>query len=193
MKRLSVGHLRGWKGLGEDHGVVIWPGVASGLSPFVPWPPPPALAQLWRGFGDFLPPPTRQTDVERSPVPRAPDTTAGCFSPADGAHDHRQNSYTSLTKELGLVRCGFKPTLCVCSEKLNWNRLKNNPVPPCLALSPLCGNAEDFTRGRLISFSTATKSSRVPWPLEPMQPLGPAASLVLIGGPARGNEPSCPL
>lgn len=44
----------------------------------------------------------------------------------------------SLTKELSPVRCGFKPTLHVCSKKLNWNRLKSNPLPPCLALSPLC-------------------------------------------------------
>ena len=162
MKRLSVGHLRGWKGLGEDHGEVIWPGVASGLSPFVHPPTTSGSGPALEGFGDFLPPPTRRTDVERSPVPRAPDTTAGCFSPADGACDHRQNSYTSLTKELSPVRCGFKPSLCVCSEKLNWNGLKNNPVPPCLALSLLCGNAEDFRRGWLSAFPWWPNPHRYP-------------------------------
>ena len=102
------------------------------LKPFCAPTPTSGSGPALEGFGDFLPPPTRQTDVERSPVLRAPDTTAGCFSPADGTRDHRQNSYTSLTKELGPVRCGFKPTLCVCSEKLNSNGLKNNPLPPCL-------------------------------------------------------------
>ena len=89
------------------------------LKPFCAPTPTSGSGPALEGFGDFLPPPTRQTDVERSPVLRAPDTTAGCFSPADGTRDHRQNSYTSLTKELGPVRCGFKPTLCVCSEKLS--------------------------------------------------------------------------
>lgn len=63
----------------------------------------------------------------------------------------------SLTKELSPVRCGFKPTLHVCSKKLNWNRLKSNPIPPHLALSPLCRNAEDFRRGKANSSSAMIK------------------------------------
>lgn len=54
----------------------------------------PCSGPVLEGSGDFLPPPTRPTDVERSPVPRDLDTTACCFPLADGACDHRQTSYT---------------------------------------------------------------------------------------------------
>lgn len=34
----------------------------------------PRYGLMLEGFGDFLPPPTRRTDVGRSPVPRTQDT-----------------------------------------------------------------------------------------------------------------------
>lgn len=105
---------------------------------------PPRLGkQMWKGL-QF---PGLQTQLlVVSPLPMGPvitERTVTHHSPKSWAQGAGSN------------------TLCVSAVKTEPKRTENNPIPPCLALSPLCGNAEDFRRGWLVSFSAATKSSRV--------------------------------
>lgn len=81
----------------------------------------PGSGPTLEGFGDFLPPPTRRTDVVRSPVPRALHTTACCFSPIDWGRDHRRNQRAnhSPKNQASPVRCQVKPLQYVGRKKLN--------------------------------------------------------------------------
>lgn len=123
----------------------------------------PCSGPMLEGFGDFLRPPTRRTDVERSPVPRAADTSACCFPLADGACHDTQNSYTVTHQTAEASQVWGSNLLCFSAVKrvckLNWTRVKNNHRPPCLALSPLYRNAADLSRGNAFSFFTVIKSS----------------------------------
>lgn len=118
----------------------------------------PCSGPMLEGFGDFLRPPTRRTDVERSPVPRAADTSACCFPLADGACHDTQNSHTVTHQTAEATQVWGSNLLCFSAAKrvckLNWTRVKNNHRPPCLALSPLYRNAEDLSRGNAFSFFT---------------------------------------
>lgn len=60
---------------------------------------------MLEGFGDFLLPLGRQTDVERSPVPRALDTATSCSRLQVGPVITDRRAAHSLTKELSPVRC----------------------------------------------------------------------------------------
>lgn len=55
--------------------------MTQGHWPLKAFPLFPSSGLVFEGFGDFLLPPTRQTDVERFPVPKAQDTAACCPPP----------------------------------------------------------------------------------------------------------------
>lgn len=100
----------------------------------------PCSGPVLEGSGDFLPPPTRPTDVERSPVPRDRDTTTCCFpacrrglwSQTEQLHNHSPKSWAQSGAR-------FQPTLHFCSKKTVWAKLDGSEKEPCLSLCSLRG------------------------------------------------------
>lgn len=143
MKRLSVGDLRGWKGMGGRLGGLIWPGVAIGLRlPLCL----PALApclkvlvissrpwlgeQMWKAL---------QFPGLRTQLPVVSRLQTGACS-------HRQNSYAITRQRAEPSQVWGASLLCLLGVRgcvsLTEQEWKTTVSPPCLALSPLCRNSE---------------------------------------------------
>lgn len=121
----------------------------------------PCSSPRLEGFGDFLWPPTRQTDVERSPVPRAANTNACCFPPADGAYcSDSSDTVTHQIAEASQVQ--GSNLLCLSAVKRVCQLTgqgEKQPLPSVSLYVHFIGMERDLRRGDAFSSSTAIKSS----------------------------------
>lgn len=99
----------------------------------------PCSRPMLEGLGDFLRPPTRRADVERSRVPRAADT-ALVVSRLQTGPATADNSDTGPHRRVGASQVRGSHLLCVSAVKrvceLSRTRVTNNHCPRCPAGSP---------------------------------------------------------
>lgn len=121
---------RGPERTGEDRGGPWGAHMTQGHWPLEAFPLFPSSGLLFEGLGDFLPPPTRQTDVERSPVPRAQDTAACCPPPppVDLALPSDRRATEPLTTGPRPVRCRVQACSALLPAKLSKNEDMASPA-----------------------------------------------------------------